>query len=469
MKRVIILSLSLALLGSACGLKVPVSLVSGAEDVSPDGTKQPVNLIGDGKDPGVNPTASSPTDDGVPGVDPTAGPGGASIFASETEGVTKDQITLCTHVPITGAAPIARHPNRFGQFYFDYVNKELGGVHGRKVRFLAFDDQYYPAGARAAVEKCAREGSFLYFGAAGTDQIVSVAKLMERKRAPYIHGPSSDKDMKTFKYNVFAGPTYEQQNRLLADYMVNKYGKGKIYGMLRVNSPYFDAGHEAYIDQLRKHGVKLAVDKVVQKDEQQFSDIFFELVSKKVDIVNNFTTPNIWIRMLNQKPASYNPLWTAVSPVAGYNLVATALKGSGSRAEVMSNFNPACNCSDYQRDLDRTAPYYADEQEFLRIFKKYSPEQTPPPDDFDYSAYLAAKGNYRLLMALGANPTRTGLFNLLKTYKEDPTKTFPSCGADFARASGLRRGAHYVNMFELQSGKWKQTPAGTCLDVDKVQ
>ena len=105
----------------------------------------------------------------------------------------------------------------------------------------------------------------------------------------------------------------------------------------------------------------------------------------------------------------------------------------------------------------------------MRIFKKYSPEQTPAVDDFDYSAYLAAKGFHRLLLALGPNPTRTGLFKLFQTYKEDPKKTFPACGSDFTRQPNLRRGAHFVNMFELSSGKWKQTPAGTCLDVDKTQ
>lgn len=464
MKRALLLSVVLSFVVSACGLKVPLTIVQGSDTVA-NGGPDIVLPGGDPTDgtgmPGPDSTEGGDTtqDPGNPG-EPSAG--GAGFFASETEGVTKDTITLCTHVPITGAAPIARHPNRFGQFYFDYVNKELKGVHGRQVRFLAYDDQYYPAGARAAIEKCSREGAFLYIGAAGTDQIVSVAKWAERKKVPYMHGPTSDKDLKGFKYNVFAGPTYEAQSRLLADYLVKRYGKTKRYGMVRVNSPYFQSGHDAFVDQLKKHGVTLAVDKQVQKDEQQFQDVFFEMnkVGAPVDIVNNFTTPNIWIRMLAQKPANYSPTWTAISPIAGFNLVAATLaKDSSNKAVVFHTFNPACNCTQYQNDLDRTAPYYKDEQEFLRIFKKYSPEQTPPPDDFDYSSYLAAKGFERILRALGPQPTRTGLFKLLETYKEDPAKTFPACGADFTVEE--RRGSHKVNVFELKVGKWKQ--AETCI------
>ena len=167
MKRVVILSIVLAFVASACGLKVPVSITSNSGTQTGDFTTQPGADVPGGDTAGpdaVVPTGQAKdtkTDTPVDGV-PTGPISG--LFESETEGVTKDQITLFVHVPITGAAPIARHANRFGQFYFDYVNKELGGIHGRKVRFLAFDDQYYPAGARAAAEKCAREGSFIYLG-----------------------------------------------------------------------------------------------------------------------------------------------------------------------------------------------------------------------------------------------------------------------------------------------------------------
>lgn len=449
---------------TACGLKVPLTVVAGAgpaagneDSVAIDpktGAPLDGNTPGEGNIPGsITPTASARPDGVVPGT---------SLFPKETEGVSNSQITICGHVPITGAAPIPHHPDRFGQFYFNYVNQELGGVFKRKVKFQQYDDQYYPAGARAAVEKCKRIGAFFYVGAAGTDQIVSVAKWAETQKVPYFHGPTSDKDLKGFKYNVHTGPTYEDQHRLLARYLVKRYGKDVPFATIRVNSPYFDAGHDAFKAELTKLGAKMPVDRVVQKDENQFTDIFVEMQDAGIKVVNNFTTPNLWLKMLNQKPASFDPTWTAVSPIAGFNIVSSALKATGSKAVVFHTFAPACNCTDYQTDLDTSAPWYDDEKEFLRIFKKYSPEQKPSPDDFDYSSYLAAKGLHRLLLAVGPNPTRSALFKLIDTYKEDPAKTFPACGADFTKLKGQRKASDKVNVFELQSGKWKQIK--TCMN-----
>lgn len=463
MKRAVTLGIVLAFVLAGCGLKVPTTLVAGS------GTEQGETVAG--PNAGTVDTGTGTADSGAGGTD--TGTGGAtdtgvggdtgpagSIFSSETEGVTNTSITICGHVPITGAAPIPHAPERFGQFYFNYVNDKFKGIYGRKVKFNVFDDGYYPAGARTAAEKCAREGAFMYLGAAGTDQIVSVAKWAERKRVPYFHGPTSDKDMAGFKYNIHSAMTYEAQHRLLAQYLVKRYGKNVDYGMVRVNSQYFDSGHDAYVDELRKLGVNLVVDKVVQKDEQQFADVFYEFTTKGskgasgVEIINNFTTPNIWIRMVQQKPRTYNPTFTAVSPVAGFNIVAAALSGSGAKAVVLHNFNPACNCVDYKKGRDPSLPWNDDIDEFLTIFKKYSKEQTPEPDDFDYGSYLTAKGIHAFLLKLGPKPTRTGLFNILKTFKEDPTTVAPRCAADYTR--GERRGGHSVNIFELTTGKWKQ-------------
>ncbi|MFN2613856.1 MAG: ABC transporter substrate-binding protein, partial [Actinomycetota bacterium] len=259
MKRAVHAFVVLALAVSACGLKVPTTLVQGSgNEFGGSGGGQ--NQATGPNSPGTGPNALS----SGPGVTGSGGGqlGGtaAGLFGSETEGLTKNKITICGHVPITGAAPIPHNPERFGQFFFNWVNdsKEnggLGGIFGRKVRFDAFDDGYYPAGARLAIEKCHQEGAFMYFGAAGTDQIVNVAKWAEQNHEPYFHGPTSDKDLANYKYSVATGPNYEWQSRLLADYMVKKFGTGVKYAMIRLNSPFFQSAHDAYVDELKKLGV----------------------------------------------------------------------------------------------------------------------------------------------------------------------------------------------------------------------
>ena len=476
MKRSILVTMASVLALSGCGLKVDVQVgaadfggqpVGGGDGVIGGGDSVIDGGGGDlgggidlgGGDTGGGDTGSGDTGGGDTGGGEDGGAVSSGLFANETEGIRNDQITLCAHVPVTGAAPLGRNPDRFGQFYFNYVNKELGGIHGRQVRFIAYDDAYNPTGARAAFERCRREGAFMYLGAAGTDQIVSVAKLAEQYGVPYFHGPTSDKDMAGFKYNIHAAPTYEAQHRHLARYLVARYGKDAKYGMVRVASVFFTAGHDAFVDELRKLGVTLLVDREVQKDERSFSDVLTELQTKGVTVVNNFTTPSIWINMIPQA-GTYRPTWTAVSPVAGFNLVANAIPAN-TKAVVYQHFNPGCNCTSFESGRDESLPYADHISRFVQIFKKYSPEQSPPIDDFDYGAFISASALHRILLALGPTPTRSKLFEFLETYKEKPAEAYPGCPADFTR--GARRGGHSVNILELQGGKWKQLQG--CVDV----
>jgi hypothetical protein len=457
-KRAALISLVLAFTAAACGLKVPVTLVEGNTVQGPGGGDTSVDASGPKLD-GSGPPGVVVGPSGIPlpsgSAVPTGGPL-ASIFPNETEGVTKTSIRLCAHVPITGAAPIPHAAARFGQFYFDWVN-DNGGVYGRKVTFTAINDNYNPAGARNAVEQCSKSGAFIYYGAAGTDQIVSVAKWAERKQVPYLHGPTSDKDLGGLKYNVFAGPTYEFQHKLLAQYLVDRFGKDKNYITLKVDSPYFDAGADAFRAEMKRLGVTVKPDIKVQKDESNFGLLFNDLQDQDIDVVNNFTTPNVWIKMLKQKPATFDPWWTAVSPVAGFNIVAQALSGTG-KAVVFHSFGPACDCATYKDEeisQHKDLAWYDDIQQFLRVFKQYSPEQDPPPDDFDYASFLSARAIHRLLLQTGPQPTRSKLWSLMTTYKETAKAAFPGCAADFTR-NDKRMGAWNVNIFELRTGTWHQ-------------
>jgi len=151
-----------------------------------------------------------------------------------------------------------------------------------------------------------------------------------------------------------------------------------------------------------------------------------------------------------------------VSPVAGFNIVAQALSGTA-KAVVFHSFGPACDCATYKDEeisQHKDLAWYDDIQEFLRVFKKYSPQQDPPPDDFDYASFLTARAIHRLLLKVGPEPTRTKLWSLFTTYKESAAKVFPGCPADFTR-NALRMGAWDVNVFELKTGVWHQVDSCT--------
>src|SRR6516164_794359 len=96
--------------------------------------------------------------------------GGSSAFAQKKydPGVTDTEIKIGNLMPYSGPASAYSVAGRAEAAYFRRINAE-GGINGRKINFISYDDAYSPP---KAVEQARRlvEGNevFLIFGATGT-------------------------------------------------------------------------------------------------------------------------------------------------------------------------------------------------------------------------------------------------------------------------------------------------------------
>jgi ABC-type branched-subunit amino acid transport system substrate-binding protein len=477
-RRIGVLWVGLAsVLLAGCGLKVPVPETVAGEfaasqssgDASNQGADVAAAQAGAGAAAGAGVGAQAQTAAQQQKKAAQAATTARGLFANNTEGLTDTSIKICAHIPITGAAAVDRNPNRFGKFYWDWVNSQ-GGVYGRKVDYIAYDDRYNPPFAVQAAERCRSQGAFVIAGAAGTDQLVAVAKWAARNKVPYLMGPASVKDTGQYvPYAKMIGPDYEYQSELLADYLFKQFGKDVNYAMVRMDSPFFQAAHDAFVNRLKTHGIALKVDEKVQKDESTFTGLMARLSAADVKVVNNFTTPVHWLKMMKQRPATYQPTWTAISPAAGFNLVAEILTGEGDQAQagnalVFHHFNPAypATRTDNVDDVINQYPYAAEIRKFQEIFNKYATqEEKAPRDDIDWSAYLASKNLHRILLKVGKDLTRTKLWQFLDTYKETAQEAAPGCPADFTRKP--HEGAWFVNVFKLGTRQWENVK--TCVDA----
>lgn len=373
---------------------------------------------------------------------------GCLLAGSATIAAGPDPIVVCLHTPITGANPIPHHPDRFGRFYFDYVNAEIGGVDGRPVHMFTIDDQSNPAGARRAAGQCRDQGAHLLLGYFGVEQIASVAGWAEEHQMPYLHASAPSAVVTDLEWSAFIGPTDELQMRELATAVLNSTSGPVQQGvaMIRVDSPPYEPGHRAFVDALADEGVTLAVDRAIQKDEGNFQDIWLEMRKRGVRYVNAHLTPNLLIRMLGQRPAGYDPTFLSVSSLVGTDLVAAGIRGLP-----MITFHDPSPTYDPR---DQSLPWHDEIQEFQRIFRAYSPEQDPPMDDVDWHAYIRAKQVHRFLDALEGDLSPEHVRAAFSTYAETPEAAFPSCALDFATTPG--EGSHAWHVFELENGRWHQ-------------
>lgn len=116
-----------------------------------------------------------------------AGCGGSSGGSSgaSAPGITKTQILIGSHQPLTGpAAPGYSEISTASNAYFQYVNAH-GGVYGRKIKYTFLDDGYDPSKTVSDIHQLVlQDNVFAIFDGLGTPTHLSVVKFLNSSKVP---------------------------------------------------------------------------------------------------------------------------------------------------------------------------------------------------------------------------------------------------------------------------------------------
>src|SRR5262249_6027294 len=124
--------------------------------------------------------------------------------------------------------------------YFSMINAG-GGINGRKINFISYDDAYNPAKtveqARKLVES---DGVLLVFNSLGTTPNSSIRKYLNDKKVPQLFlasGASKWNDPKEFPWTMGWQPSYQSEARIYAKYLMQERPGAKI-GVLYQNDDF---------------------------------------------------------------------------------------------------------------------------------------------------------------------------------------------------------------------------------------
>lgn len=368
-----------------------------------------------------------------------------------------EPIVVCAHASITGTSPLSRSPQRLGQVYFDAINAERGGIDGRPVRFVVFDDQSNPTGARAALERCRAEDPVMFIGLGERRAVSSARRWADGHNVPYLSTVHAD-GWQAAESGCCASLSVsdEMMMRELWTALSDDEGVNGIpptAGIVSVNGVEYEAGRQAFADAA---GEALVVDRTAQADERGFSDIWSELRSKDVEVVNAFFTPSMLLSFLPQRPAGYDP--QIVAPGLSWGRDVIARSSYDIQLLVLSDAAPAWR-SPWNEGPETAWDDAITDQH--RIFQTYSEEQNPGIDDSDWIAYIRAQQIARILDSLDGVFDATSVRHALGSYSEDAATASPSCALALSHAGG---GADSFQALQMAGG-WL-TQSATCdLDV----
>ena len=146
-------------------------------------------------------------------------------------GAGETEIRIGNVMPYTGPLAAFGAIGRAEAAYFDMVN-DNGGINGRKVRFLSYDDSSDPGTAAEQTQKLIETDKvLLMFGSFGTPSNLATRPYLNEQKIPQLFVASGSEQWanpKRFPWTMGWQPTYRAEGRIYANYIQAFYPERKV-------------------------------------------------------------------------------------------------------------------------------------------------------------------------------------------------------------------------------------------------
>jgi branched-chain amino acid transport system substrate-binding protein len=155
-------------------------------------------------------------------------------------GVSDTEIKIGNTGPYSGPASSYGTVNKSMAAYYRMVNDQ-GGVNGRKINFISYDDGYSPPKTVEQVRKLVEQDGVLFTaGTLGTPTNSAIWNYMNQKKVPQLFvatGATKWDDPKHHPWTIGWQPNYQSEGRVYAAYILEHKPDGKI-GVLYQNDDF---------------------------------------------------------------------------------------------------------------------------------------------------------------------------------------------------------------------------------------
>jgi len=185
-------------------------------------------------------------------------------------GATDTEIKIGQTVPFSGPASAYASIGKAQAAYFKMINDQ-GGVNGRKINLIQYDDAYSPPKAVEQVRKLVENDEVLLtFQIIGTPSNAAVQKYLNAKKVPQLFaatGASKFTDPKSFPWTLGFNPNYFVEGRIYGQFILKEHPDAKV-GVLYQND---DLGKD-YLNGIKAGLGDKAAKMIVAEASYEVSD-----------------------------------------------------------------------------------------------------------------------------------------------------------------------------------------------------
>ena len=331
-----------------------------------------------------------------------------SAFAQKKydTGASDTEIKIGQTNPFSGPASAYATIGKTQAAYIKMINDQ-GGVNGRKINLIQYDDAYSPPKAVEQVRKLVESDEVLLtFQLLGTPSNAAVQKYLNSKKVPQLFaatGASKFTDPKNFPWTMGFNPNYFVEGRIYGQYIIKEYPNAKI-GVLYQND---DLGKD-YLNGIKAGLGDKAAKMIVAEASYEVSDPTIDSQILKIkdagaDLFFSATTPKQAAQAIKKiHELGWKPVHVLDINATSVGAVMKPAGLDASKGVISVN---------YAKDpLDPTWKDDPGMKKYFEFMAKYYPEGDKD-SSFNSYGYLTTQLLIHVLKACGDNLTRE---NVLK-------------------------------------------------------
>src|SRR5690349_752623 len=208
-------------------------------------------------------------------------------------GASDSEIKIGNIMPYSGPASAYGVIGKTEEAYFRMIN-EKGGINGRKINFISYDDGYSPPKAVEQARKLVESDEVLVvFNPLGTPSNSAIQKYLNAKKVPQLFvatGASKWNDPKDFPWTMGWQPSYQTEAHIYASYVLKEKPAGKI-AVLFQNDDFGRDYVKGLKDGLGPKASMIVAEESYETSEPSIDDHIVKLKTAGADVFISVATP----------------------------------------------------------------------------------------------------------------------------------------------------------------------------------
>jgi branched-chain amino acid transport system substrate-binding protein len=334
------------------------------------------------------------------------------------------------------------------QAYFNKINAE-GGINGRKINFISYDDGYSPPKTVEQARKLVESDEvLLIFNSLGTPPNSAIHKYMNAKRVPQLFvatGATKWNDPREFPWTMGWQPSYQSETQIYAKYILKNYPNAKI-AVLYQNDDYGKDYLKGLKDGLGSKVSMIVAEEAYETTEPTIDSHLLNLKASGADVFVDLSIPKFAAQAI-KKAAEVQ--W---KPVHFLNSVSSSITATIKPA----GFDNAQGIITSEYLKDPTDPQWKDDSDIKAwnaFLDKYYPEANRA-DAFVIYGYAVAQSMVQVLKRCGNDLTRANVMKQAASMHDAvvagllPGVKINTSATDFAPISQLQLAKFKGNTWE---------------------